>query len=412
MTRTLTRRRHLMGSTLACVRTLATLLIAGLATAACDSPAPTAVDPSPQLEPAFSVGGSGGLFAWWPADGDAVDIIGGNHGTLYGGAGYAPGKFGQAFDLSASNAYVMGTAAALPQGSAPRTLHAWVYQHQSGGAQTVFSYGTFATNQRAALLLVNGRLYFVGENNDVSGNQVLPVKQWHQVAITISGGSVAMYVNGVLDRAANLPRGPHNTTGTTWTIGAGLRGGNYPEWFNGLIDDVAVYDRALSAAEIATAFADGPLQPDSDGDGLNDESDNCPAVANPDQADLDGDGAGDACDPDLDGDGVVNGDDAFPTDPSEWADTDGDGVGDNADEVDASDTRPTIIIGSCDSGVANSHLGNGTWSSDLIAAARTGARNHGAFVSAVSSLADGWKKAGLIMGREQGAIVSCAAQSR
>src|SRR5207247_3136089 len=44
-------------------------------------------------------------------------------------------------------------------------------------------------------------------------------------------------------------------------------------------------------------------QLDSDGDGINDCDDNCPTVANRDQADSDGDGRGDACDPDADGDG-------------------------------------------------------------------------------------------------------------
>ena len=71
--------------------------------------------------------------------------------------------------------------------------------------------------------------------------------------------------------------------------------------------------------------------PDADGDGRPDTQDNCPGVANPGQADLDGDTIGDACDPDVDGDGVANGSDTFPRDPGETRDTDGDGVGDNAD---------------------------------------------------------------------------------
>ncbi|HUR40810.1 MAG TPA: thrombospondin type 3 repeat-containing protein, partial [Verrucomicrobiae bacterium] len=70
---------------------------------------------------------------------------------------------------------------------------------------------------------------------------------------------------------------------------------------------------------------------DSDNDGVADASDNCLMVANPDQANLDGDANGDACDADIDGDGVANGDDAFPRDPGESTDTDGDGVGDNTD---------------------------------------------------------------------------------
>jgi len=59
--------------------------------------------------------------------------------------------------------------------------------------------------------------------------------------------------------------------------------------------------------------------------------DNCPGVAFDDQADLDGDGLGDACDDDIDGDGLSNGaEQALGTDPRN-VDSDGDGVGDGAD---------------------------------------------------------------------------------
>jgi hypothetical protein len=54
-------------------------------------------------------------------------------------------------------------------------------------------------------------------------------------------------------------------------------------------------------------------------------------VIHPQHGDLNGNGIPDDMDPDIDGDGVLNGDDAFPYDPAEWKDTDGDGVGDRSD---------------------------------------------------------------------------------
>ncbi len=81
------------------------------------------------------------------------------------------------------------------------------------------------------------------------------------------------------------------------------------------------------------------IDTDDDGDKIADAFDNCvlPVVspftttANNDQADLDGDGKGDICDPDRDGDGVDNGLDLFPDDVNESLDTDGDGMGDKID---------------------------------------------------------------------------------
>jgi hypothetical protein len=76
---------------------------------------------------------------------------------------------------------------------------------------------------------------------------------------------------------------------------------------------------------------------DTDYDGVIDILDNCPLIGNPSQTDYDEDGIGDGCDPDIDGDGMTNENDAFPNDPSEQSDIDGDGVGDNTDADDDGD---------------------------------------------------------------------------
>lgn len=72
---------------------------------------------------------------------------------------------------------------------------------------------------------------------------------------------------------------------------------------------------------------------DDDEDGIMNAADNCPHSVNPDQEDLDGDGAGDACDPDVDGDGVSNTtDNCMVVNNPGQEDTDGDGAGDLCDD--------------------------------------------------------------------------------
>ncbi|MEC7548085.1 MAG: cytochrome c peroxidase [Pseudomonadota bacterium] len=86
---------------------------------------------------------------------------------------------------------------------------------------------------------------------------------------------------------------------------------------------------------------------DDDGDGYPDlietsfGSNPLDATSIPD--DLDGDGAPDTVDEDIDGDGVLNGEDAFPTDSEEQVDTDTDGVGNNSDTDDDGDGYPDLI---------------------------------------------------------------------
>ena len=101
---------------------------------------------------------------------------------------------------------------------------------------------------------------------------------------------------------------------------------------DGVLDADDAYPLDASRWTTATASAS-----DGDADGVEDASDNCPVVFNPNQTDTDGDGDGDACDSDDDGDGTADTADAFPLDNTEDTDSDGDGTGNNADTDDDND---------------------------------------------------------------------------
>lgn len=92
------------------------------------------------------------------------------------------------------------------------------------------------------------------------------------------------------------------------------------------------------------------------------------------------------------------------------SDYDGDGHADDTDSCPTGDTRPTVILDGCDSGVANPQIAGGCTLADRINALHESAKNHGQFVSEVARLLNDLVKSGAISGADKGAIESCAAQ--
>lgn len=92
--------------------------------------------------------------------------------------------------------------------------------------------------------------------------------------------------------------------------------------------------------------------------------------------------------------------------------SDRDGVPGGVDSCVASDLRKTIVIGSCDSGVANTLLPDGCSLSDIVSRCAADAKNHGAYVSCVAQAGSAFKDAGVITTADKGKIQSCAASPR
>ncbi len=131
---------------------------------------------------------------------------------------------------------------------------------------------------------------------------------WAHVALTVSGGTVKCYIDG-----AQIDTDKSGAFGVATGIDFNIGSNGSDEHFQGLIDEVAVFGRALTDTEVMSIFTMGFS------DGVGDACDVCPDAYDPNQVDIDGDGVGDACDDcpnrrpgDVSGDGNVNDIDTAP----------------------------------------------------------------------------------------------------
>lgn len=144
-------------------------------------------------------------------------------------------------------------------------------------------------------------------------------------SLAISGTGVPGAVVSVSDNGAPIG---------SFTVDAG---GNFSGSVTLAIGSHAlVFAQSINGATSdSTAAINGTVTADSDGDGFNDVVDNCPTIANTDQANLDGDAQGDVCDADDDNDGVNDGNDNCPRAANaNQANRDGDALGDVCDDSD------------------------------------------------------------------------------
>ena len=182
------------------------------------------------------------------------------------------GRIGGSFDFDGTSGYLTATGYKGVTGGASRTVSAWI--KTSSTSAEILSWGTNTTGNRWNFRLQpsSGVLRVEVNGGYAEGSTVVSDGQWHHVAAVLEDGSsnvnqVKFYVDGVLDtQSASLSRTVNTASnGVDVHIGKEAFSSRY---FPGSMDDVRIYDVALSAAEVS-ALASPPNQAPvvSDGSG-------------------------------------------------------------------------------------------------------------------------------------------------
>ena len=215
-----------------------------------------------------------GIVSWWRAEGSAIDSIGPNNGTETG-VTYGVGMVGQAFHFDGA-AYVSAGASGFPVLSDDRTVEMWArisISYPDAGATAeaqglFFGYGEWNTEYGTYELLVAGggdgnfpenTVTFSSWGDAITTSPQLTEGQWHHLAVTLTDGEIAIYLDGApTTQSTDMVTIETTGAGTTYLGAFPVSLPTSPScWLTGDVDEAAVYSRALTPDEIRGIFTAG-----------------------------------------------------------------------------------------------------------------------------------------------------------
>ena len=200
-----------------------------------------------------------GLVSWWTAENNANDFIGNNNGVLLNGGKYAKGEVGNAFNLSGSNQYVNVYSSSSLSVTGQFTIVAWINRSTMGTQQAIVEKYDSSNGGYALRITDSDNLEFYSLDNSYVGGAVVGTttiysNQFYSVVGMWNGSNLVVFVNGNIDGTWNYGNPPQ--PGST-PLRIGARGDDTQTPFAGLIDEVQIYNRALSTAEIQAIYQAG-----------------------------------------------------------------------------------------------------------------------------------------------------------
>jgi len=199
------------------------------------------------------------LVGHWKLDNDLTDSTGLHNGTMSGTETHVFGEIGKAVSLDGSSQIILGT------GVVPTTAYtksAWVWC-AGVGTNSIFS-GDDSTSRHVLWVPAsNGGKLSAGHNGNytaVQDSAALPLSQWVHIAVTydstVNGGTMKLYKNGA------LVSGSQAIVSNVSPVAAGsanIGGFNGNGYWNGIVDDVGVWNGALSDSQIQAIYNTGLL---------------------------------------------------------------------------------------------------------------------------------------------------------
>ena len=205
-----------------------------------------------------------GLVGWWPFNGNANDeSVNSNDGTVTG-ATLSIDRFGNTNSAYSFNG--ISNKISIPnvavQGSSDRTISCWIKTTSNGPVSMIISTGSSSYDNGGSfnLRLDNSNQFigfmggdFTSSNYDYlpTGTTVLNNGNWHCIIATYTSGTLTLYVDGIVEHTANLNL---NTVGQSNFIGVSQYPSPSEDWFNGKIDDIGIWNRALTQQEITNLY--------------------------------------------------------------------------------------------------------------------------------------------------------------
>ena len=199
---------------------------------------------------------SDGLAGYWKLDEEggasAADSSGnGLSGTVYGSpSSIESGAAGRAYGFGGSDYISLGNPSSFPDGASPRSMCGWGRPDSlAGGFAWIASYGTAGTGQAMFIGRNGATLYGGGYGDDLSASNVWTAGNWTQACLTYDGATARLYANG--QQVASGAKSWNLARGVAY-IGKQVNGAEY---WTGAIDDVRIYNRALSASEVSHLYS-------------------------------------------------------------------------------------------------------------------------------------------------------------